>query len=179
MLVIHFCVKQYIFTYMHGPIFSGTSVVAENYIGPYSIIDRTDSKYSPTESVLGDQINGTCMPTKQGGVTLQAAFRFPDAAVNGQMSVEVISRSTMDCASPGWTWFVESECSFNHYLECSKETLSTSNAQNLYCEITCECLPTCDYLFIKYNRIPHIKDDSSEMCEIRLMHGDIEPSTKL
>ena len=154
-------------------------MVAEGYIGPYSMIDRTNSQYLPTESVISDGNNNTCMPTEQAGMVFQAASSFLESAIKGQISVEVILRSTTDCASPAWTWFVESECSAHSYLECSGRTHSISNGPNVRCEITCKCFPTCDYFFVKYNRTPYIKDDSNEICELRLIHGDTEPTTQL
>ena len=164
--------------FIPNTLFSGTTVVAEGYMGPYSVIDRTDSQYTSTGSALRDRNGGTCMTTKRADMTLQAVFSFPDAAINRQMSVEVMLKSITDCASPAWTWFVESECSINHYLECSRRTLRISNDQTSYCEITCDCFLTCDYLYLKHNRIRSVKDESDEICEVRVIYGDIEPNTQ-
>ena len=146
---------------------------------PYSVIGRTDPKYTPTKSVLNDETNDTCMSTKTADMTLQAVFSFPNADMDRLMSVEVILKNVADCASPAWTLFVESDCSTNYYVECSRNTSTSLDGQNSRCEITCMCPFTCDHLFFKYSRCPLGKDDDSEICEVRLMLGDFEPDTLL
>ena len=157
---------------LYTVLFSGRTVVAQGYMGPYGLIGRTESQYAAVDSVLSDANDATCMPTTKDDTTLQAVFRIPNGR---QMSVEVILGNATDCTSPAWNWFVESECSAGGYLECSQKTLDISSSQTLHCEISCGCLLSCDYLYLKYYRIPWAMPDHSVICEVR--SGDIEPST--
>ena len=156
------------------------TVVAEDYMGPHLVIGRNDRVYTSNQSMLIDQNDDTCIPAKRADKTLQAVFKFPNISIDPQMSVEVTLQNSTGCRSPAWTWFTESECSANSFLECSGNHVNTSNDLFLLCEITCECFLTCDYLYFKYNRMPRGRSDNSDICEVPvLLDGDIEPSAEL
>ena len=156
------------------------TVAAEEYMEPHIVIDRNDGIYTSNQSVLIDQNDDTCIPTKWADKTLQAVFRFPNISTSQQMSMEVILKNSTGCGSPSWTWFVESECNVNSFMECSGNPVNTSNDLISLCEITCECFLTCDYLYFKYSRMPLGRGDNSDICEVRVLSdGNIEPSADL
>ena len=155
------------------------TVVAEGYMESHLVIDRMDPRYTASGSVLNDKINDTCMSSETFDMTFQAVFDIPEGGVGQQMSVEVILKNEADCASPSWTWFVGSDCNVDTYLECSRNTISSSNNHMSRCGVTCACPFRCDYLYLKYNRKLFGKDDNNEICEVRLMFGDFEPNLQL
>ena len=156
------------------------TVVAEDYMGPNRVIGRNDRVYTSNQSMLIDQNDDTCIPAKRTDKTLQAVFRFPNISADPHMSMEVILKNSTGCGSPSWTWFVESECSVNSFMECSVNRVNTSNDLISLCEITCECFLTCDYLYFKYSRMPLDRGDDSDICEVRVLpDGDIEPRAEL
>ena len=167
-------------------IFSETIVVEEGYMESYCAIDGIHPGwYIPTASVTSDENNGICIPIKTDDMTFQAVFSFHVEMIRRQMSVEVLLKNVADCASPAWTWFVESG---DKYLECSRKNfrgskdrkdVTGSNEQISLCRVTCSCLPTCDYLYFKYYKNPFGEGDNSEICNVRLMYGHIEPTTQL
>ena len=115
--------------------------------------------------ITSDKNVSTCVNTTLGHDQLQAIFTFPALPPSDQLSVEVILMNVDDCSSPAWTWFVESECRPKDYIECSR-THITRVAEFTRCAINCVCLDSCDFLYLKYNRLPLRIQTSEQLCEI-------------
>ena len=115
--------------------------------------------------ITRDNNNFTCVPAVQGHEQLQAIFITPSLVPRNQLSVEVILLNVDDCSSPSWTWFVESECQPGVFTECSRNHLNHV-AEFTYCVVNCECVVSCDFFYLKYNRLPRRNQTSEQLCEI-------------
>ena len=115
--------------------------------------------------VTSDKNSATCINASQAQGQLQAIFTFPTLYPRSHISIKVTLMNVDDCTSPAWTWFVESGCVKGVYNECSS-TQITQVAEFTTCILTCYCMASCDFLYLKYNRLP-LRDQSSEqLCEI-------------
>ena len=151
-------------------------VTASNYFSPDGVIQR---EHTPGINVIGLQqvcgvlvpITGdnnkfTCINITKGNDRLQAIFTFPSLLPSHYLSVKVILRNVEDCSSLIWTWYTESDCDQTIYSECASEQI-TRIAGFTQCVVTCHCLNSCSFLFLKYNRLPWLDQTSEQLCEIR------------
>ena len=115
--------------------------------------------------VMSDKNTFTCVPAVQGHKQLQAIFITPFLVPTDELSVEVILMNVDDCSSPAWTWFVESEYQPGIFTECSSNHVNRV-AEFTLCTVTCKCAASCDFLYLKHNRIPRRNQTSEQLCEI-------------
>ena len=150
-------------------------VVTSNYFSQGMMIGRDASVvvnvieqqqvYGHSFPVASDKNVSTCVTTTLGHKQLQAIFTFPSVPPSDQLSAEVILMNVDDCSSPAWTWFAESECRPEDYTECSS-THITRVAEFTHCGIHCVCLDSCDFLYLKYSRLPLRTQGMEQLCEI-------------
>ena len=149
--------------------------IASDYISPGVVINRDISGETNAieinhiceipSPVTSDKNASTCTPVVQAHQQLQAIFITPSLIPRNQLSVEVILMNVDDCSSPAWTWFVESECQPGLFTECSRTHLDRT-AEFTHCAVTCHCGHSCDFLYLKYNRLPRQNQTSEQLCEI-------------
>ena len=116
-------------------------------------------------SVTRDKNTSTCVPVVQAYQHLQVIFVTPSLISRNQLSVEVILLNVDDCTSPAWTWFVESECQPGIFTECSRTHIRRV-AELTHCAVTCDCVDSCDFLYLKHNRLPRRNQTTERLCEI-------------
>ena len=144
--------------FSHGMMIGRDAPVVVNVIEQKQV-------YGHSFPVASDKNVSTCVNTTLGHKQLQAIFTFPSLPSSDQLSVEVILMNVDDCSSPAWTWFVESECRPVVYTECSSSHI-TRVAEFTYCGIHCVCLDWCDFLHLKYSRLPLRTQRMEQLCEI-------------
>ena len=159
---------------------ANAQVVTSNYFSHGMMIGRDASVvvnvieqkqvYGHSFPVASDKNVSTCVNTALGHKQLQAIFTFPSLPPNDQLSVEVILMNVDGCSSPAWTWFVVSECRPVVYTECSS-THITRVAEFTHCGIHCVCLYSCDFLYLKYSRLPLRTQRMEQLCEIWSRNG--------
>ena len=109
---------------------------------------------------------------------LQSVFMFPNSSTGREISVEVVAKNVDDCSSISWTWFVESRCIPGSFIECQNRVAASGvYMYGIYsnCILTCVCKPTCDYLYLKYTHVPGQNHSEQQLCEIKLLYGNVEP----
>ena len=149
--------------------------IASDYISAGLVINRVASfeiNVMEMKDICGllfpitsDKNTSTCVPAVKGLKQLQAIFITPSLVPTNQLSVEVILLNVDDCSSPAWTWFVESECQPGVFTECSRNQL-TRVEEFTHCVVICTCVDSCDFLHLKYNRLPLRNQTSEKLCEI-------------
>ena len=150
-------------------------MIASGYISPRMVMNRGASREINVIEVkqicrfffpvTSDKNIFTCVPAVQGHEQLQVIFITPSLVPTNQLSVEVILMNVDDCSSPAWTWFVESECQPGIFTECSRMHINRV-AEFTHCAVTCDCIDSCDFLYLKYNRLPLRNQSSEQLCEI-------------
>ena len=160
-------------------LFTGTEIQAAEYLGPGDVIDRTQLVSLSLFAGLVDRNTSTCVPVELGEQRwLQSVFMFPNSSMGREISIEVVTKNVDDCSSISWTWFVESLCIPRIFIECQIH----APASDVYiygtysnCILTCVCKPTCDYLYLKYTHVPCLNQSEQQLCEVKLLYGDVEP----
>ena len=152
-------------------------VIAINYYVPSKLIrrnplDKTNAIEAEQNcgvdfSVISDNNSSNCVFLTQAHNRLQAVITFPNLMSKQHLSIEVILLNVDDCSSPAWTWFTESRCLQGVYTECSSAHRSQV-AEFTHCVVTCVCYQSCDFLFLKYNRLPLRNQTMEQLCEIRV-----------
>ena len=171
------------YSYTYDMLFSETNVtctatvgvIASNYFSPRVLISRgvsVDENFIEMKHVYGhsfpitsDKNINTCVNAVQEHQQLQAIFTAPTLPPSNQLSIEVILKNVDDCSSPAWTWFVESECRPGVYTECACTQIYRV-AEFTHCAITCVCWDSCDFIYLKHNRLPLQNQTSEQLCEM-------------
>ena len=115
--------------------------------------------------ITSDKNISTCVNAVQAHQQLQAIFTASILPPSNQLSVEIILKNVDDCSSPAWAWFVESECRPGIYTECSSTQMARV-ADFAHCVVTCYCLHSCKFLYLKYNRLSWQTQTSEQLCEV-------------
>ena len=149
--------------------------IASDYLSASIVINRRSSlevNFIEMSDICGflfpttsDKNTLTCVPTVQGHKQLQAIFITPSLVPTNQLSVEVILMNVDDCSSPAWTWFVESKCQPGVFTECSRSNINRVR-EFLHCAVTCHCVDSCDFFYLKHNRLPRRNQTTERLCEI-------------
>ena len=152
-------------------------VIASEYLAPRAVLSRNrvasvDVNVIEKKQVCrfffpitSDKNNSTCINAVQAHEQLHVIFNTSTFSPSNRLSVEVTLMNVDDCNSPAWTWYVESECNEGLYTECSS-TQIMQIAELTTCVITCYCVASCDFLYLKYNRLPLHNQTSEQLCEI-------------
>ena len=155
-----------------------TSVAAEGHYPWFEVLNpplQGNSSTIPQESILVDLKNDTCVLVHGTGIeTLQAVFNFPQYNVIDVISVNVLTKTSGDCSSTAWTWFVGSSCFSNRFRECHNTAID-KNGDFYRCRVTCLCpdFKSCESLHFKYTFALSDLYINASLCEVNLMHGDV------
>ena len=117
---------------------------------------------------LNDGVNTTCKYSNEMDKQLQAVFFSPLKTADQRMTVEVILKNVEDCSSPAWTWYVESDCQLGAYTQCDRSNVERGT-EYTRCLITCMCIGPCDFLYLKYDRLPWQDQAREQLCELRFI----------
>ena len=147
------------------------SVVSKDMASPFDKLNDTDNCGIP-RTFLNDDVNKTCRNTNEMGKQLQVIFYSPLKNYDQRMTMEVILKNADDCSSHAWTWYVESGCHPGVFTQCVSLLLNRV-AEYTRCVVTCLCLWPCDYLYLKYNRLPWHDQAREELCELRFIKKQV------
>ena len=154
-------------------------VEGAGFYQPYEVLNRSAATNQLPNGATTDYNPFTCQRVvSSDGQSLQAVYSFPNSNISRTMKAEIKVKNP-ECSAWAWTWFVSGSCVKNSFTECSRDQVYR-DATFSVCILSCPCIVPCDYLHLKFSRL-QIKPelDSSELCEVGLALGDVEPPLKI
>ena len=157
-----------------------TEIRAGDYLSPLTCINSTQASTENALTNLIDRENTTCVNVTQNhNDWLQAVFEFPNLPLSLDMSVEIVVRNAKDCSSVNWNWIVESTCVPKSFHECQTSTVSQQLPYSR-CVVSCQCTPTCHYLYLKYTPSMYEDQSAEQLCDVYLVdpHRPVIPEAR-
>lgn len=89
-----------------------------------------------------------------------------------KLSLDVVMKSD-DCSELAWTWIVE-DTTLGLLQECSISK-TDQFGEYMSCNVTCMCAVACGHLYVRYNRVPWMEQDTVALCEVLLKYERFTP----